>query len=157
LFFNDQGDEVGGLTYSGQERDGQRRAGAQLAFDQLKQDQTVAISYSEQNGQRTAGLQVWDRAETRLTELIRQLNDANAITDAAAREQAVKQARTNAPPGPRRVFVGKAAEKAAVVSLADAAGQPRLVLKVEADGHASIDFLDEKGKAVRRVTAAGTQ
>jgi hypothetical protein len=157
LFFNDQGDEVGGLTYSGQEREGQRRAGAQLAFDQLKQDQTVAISYSEQNGQRTAGLQVWDRADTRLTELIRQLNEANAITDAAAREQAIKQARASAPPGPRRVFVGKGPDKAAVVTLADATGQPRLTLKVEADGNASIEFLDQKGQLVRRVTAAGTQ
>jgi hypothetical protein len=155
LFFNDQGDEVGGLTFSGQERDGQRRAGAQLAFDQLKQDQTVAISYSEQDGQRTAGLQVWDRADTRLTELIRQLNDANTIADAAARDEAVKKIRASAPPGPRRVFVGKGADKAAVVTLADATGQPRLALKVEADGNASIEFLDEKGKAVRRLTASG--
>jgi hypothetical protein len=43
IFFNDEGDEVGGLIYSGQQRDGQRRANAQLSFDQLKQDQTVAI------------------------------------------------------------------------------------------------------------------
>src|ERR671935_502917 len=28
IFFNDEGDEVGGLAYSGQERDGQRRATA---------------------------------------------------------------------------------------------------------------------------------
>src|SRR6186713_400245 len=35
LFFNDQGDEVGGLTYSGQERDGARGAQAGLMFDQL--------------------------------------------------------------------------------------------------------------------------
>jgi hypothetical protein len=120
----------------------------------LKQDQTVAISYSEQDGQRTAGLQVWDRADTRLTELIRQLNDANTIADAAARDEAVKKIRASAPPGPRRVFVGKGADKAAVVTLADATGQPRLALKVEADGNASIEFLDEKGKAVRRFTAS---
>ena len=35
IFFNDQGDEVGGLTYSGQERDGARAAQAGLMFDQL--------------------------------------------------------------------------------------------------------------------------
>ncbi len=150
IFFNDEGDEVGGLAYSGQERDGQRRAGAQLAFDQFKQDQTVAISYSEGNGERTAGLQVWDRSDRPLSELIRKLNDANAITDAAAREKAVKAVRAEAPPGPRRVFVGKNADKSAVVSLADAAGKPRLVLRVEGDGAASIDFVDADGKSVRR-------
>jgi hypothetical protein len=151
IFFNDEGDEVGGLAYSGEARNGQRRANAQLAFDQLKQDQTVAISYSESNGQRTAGLQVWDRAETPLSELIKKLNDANAMPDQAAREKAVQAARASAPPGPRRVFVGKAGDRAATVSLADATGKPRLTMKVEADGTASIEFLDSEGKPVRRL------
>lgn len=153
LFFNDEGDEVGGLAYSGQERDGQRRASAQLAFDQFKQDQTVAISYTEADGQRSAGLQVWDRSDTHLSELIRKLNDANAIQDAAERDKAVKAARATAPPGPRRVFVGKNGDRSATVSLADAAGKPRLVLKVDADGTASIDFLDDTGKTVQRLPA----
>lgn len=153
IFFNDEGDEVGGLTFNGQERDGQRRAGAQIAFDQFKQDQTVAISYSENNGQRTAGLQVWDRSDTRLSELIRKLNDANAIQDPAAREKAVQAARATAPPGPRRVFVGKNADKSAIVSLADANGKPRLTLKVNADGAAGIEFLDADGTVVNRIPA----
>jgi hypothetical protein len=152
IFFNDDGDEVGGLAYSGEFGDGQRRASAQLAFDQLKQDQTVAISYAEGNGQRSAGLQVWDRSDEPLSGLIRRLNDANALTDPAERDKAVQAARASAPPGPRRVFVGKSSDKAATVSLADAGGKPRLVLKVEPDGAASVDFLDADGKSVRRLT-----
>jgi hypothetical protein len=151
IFFNDEGDEVGGLAYSGQERDGQRRASAQLAFDQFKQDQTVAISYSETNGQRSAGLQVWDRSDTRLSELIKALNAANAIKDPAERDKAVKAARASAPPGPRRIFVGKNQDKAATVSLADANGKPRLTLSVAADGTAGIEFLDADGRVVQRV------
>lgn len=153
IFFNDEGDEVGGLAYSGEERDGERRASAQLAFDQLKQDQTVAISYSEANGQRTAGLQVWDRSDARLSELIKKLNAANEVQDAVEREKAVKAARAGAPAGPRRVFVGKNADRSATVSLADANGKPRLLLKVGADGAASIEFLDENGKTVQRLPA----
>lgn len=153
IFFNDEGDEVGGLAYSGQERDGERRANAMLAFDQLKQDQTVAISYTETNGQRSAGLQVWDRADARLSDLIRQLNAANAIADPAARDKAVKAVRAAAPPGPRRVFVGKSNERDATVSLADGTGKPRLVLKVAASGAATIEFLDENGKAIQRLPA----
>jgi len=151
LFFNDEGDEVGGLTFSGQQRDGQRRAYGGVMFDQLKQDQTVGISYSEVNGQRTAGLQVWDRSDLPLSDLIRKLNDANALPDAAEREKAVQAARATAPPGPRRVFVGKNADRSATVSLADATGKPRLLLKVEADGTAGIEFLDADGKVVQRV------
>jgi hypothetical protein len=151
IFFNDAGDEVGGLAFSGEERDGQRRANAMLAFDQWKQDQTVAISYSETNDQRSAGLQVWDRSDTRLTELITRLNAANAIQDAAEREKAVQAARAAAPPGPRRVFVGKNTDRAATVSLADANGKPRLTLTVEANGAARIEFLDADGKVVQRI------
>jgi hypothetical protein len=151
IFFNDQGDEVGGLTITGQERDGARRASALLAFDQLKQDQTIALAYSEQNGQRTTGLTVWDRPDTRLSELIDKLNAANALTDAAAREKAVQVARASAPPSPRRVFVGKNTDRSVGVMLADADGKPRLNLRVDAAGQASIEFLDAAGKVTHKL------
>jgi hypothetical protein len=151
IFFNDEGDEVGGLTITGQERDGARRASALLAFDQLKQDQTIAIAYSEGNGQRSTGLTVWDRPDTRLSELIDKLNAAQKIQDAAARDEAIKAARASVPPSPRRVFVGKNTDRSAAIMLADAAGKPRLNLRVDAAGEASIEFLDADGKVVRRL------
>ena len=154
LFFNDEGDEVGGLTYTGTDDNG-RRANAGIMFDQLKQDQTIGITYSEGNGQRSAGLQVWDRSETQpLSELIKGLNAANALPEGPARDEAVKAVRAKAAPGPRRVFVGKSTDKSATVSLADAAGKPRLVMKVDAEGAATIDFLDADGKVVQRMPAS---
>lgn len=153
LFFNDEGDEVGGLTYTGTDDNG-RRANAGLMFDQLKQDQTVGISYNESNGQRTAGLQVWDRSDQPLSDLIKGLNAANALPEGAARDEAVKAVRAKAQPGPRRVFVGKNSEKAATVSLADANGKARLVMTVGADGAASIEFLDADGKTIQRIPAS---
>src|SRR5262245_44725218 len=41
LFFNDQGDEAGGLTFRGREEGGRRVADSGLMFDQLGQDQTI--------------------------------------------------------------------------------------------------------------------
>jgi hypothetical protein len=152
LFFNDEGDEVGGLTYTGSDDNG-RRATAGIMFDQLKQDQTVGISYNEANGQRSAGLQVWDRSEEPLSNLIRALNDANALPEGPQRDAAVKAARAKAPAGPRRVFVGKNTDKASTVSLADGQGRPRLVLRVNEDGAASIEFLDVNGKTTQRIPA----
>jgi hypothetical protein len=152
LFFNDEGDEVGGLTYTGTDDNG-RRANAGIMFDQLKQDQTIGLTYSENNGQRLAGLQVWDRSEQPLSDLIKALNAANALPEGAARDEAIKAVRAKAPAGPRRVFVGKNTDKAATVSLADANGKPRLVMTVDADGAASIDFLDADGKTIQRIPA----
>src|SRR5262245_18761829 len=152
LFFNDVGDEVGGLTFTGQEVNGQGRANGGLMFDQWKQDQTIGIQYSEDAAQRSAGLQVWDRSDTqRLSELIEKLNAANAIQDPAARAAAVQAARAGAQPGPQRLFAGKGRDRAATVSLSDASGKPRLTLKVQADGTASIEFLDADGKVTERL------
>jgi hypothetical protein len=153
LFFNDEGDEVGGLTYSGTDDSG-RRANAGIMFDQLKQDQTVGISYSENNGQRSAGLQVWDRSEQPLSDLIRALNAANALPEGPERDAAIKAARAKAPAGPRRLFVGKNTDKASTVSLADGQGRPRLVLRVNEDGASSIEFLDANGKTTQRIPAS---
>ena len=133
------------------ERDGVRNADAGMMFDQLKQDQTIGFSYSESNGRRTAGFQVWDRPESRLSEFVERLNAANAIVDRAERDKALAAVRAAAPPGPRRVFVGKNADRAALVSLADAQGKPRLVLTVDSAGNPRIEFLDESGKVVSRV------
>jgi hypothetical protein len=152
LFFNDVGDEVGGLTFTGQAVNGQGAANAGLMFDQWKQDQTIGIQYSESQGQRSAGLQVWDRSDTqRLSELIERLNAANAIQDTTARAAAVKETRAQAQPGHQRLFVGKDRGRASVVNLFDASGRPRLLLKVEADGAASIEFLDAAGKVINRL------
>jgi hypothetical protein len=119
---------------------------------QWKQDQTVGIQYSEEAGQRSAGLQVWDRSDTqRLSELIEKLNAANAIQDPAARAAAIQTARAGAQPGPQRLFAGKGRDRAATVSLSDASGKVRLTLKVQADGTASIEFLDAEGKVTERL------
>ena len=151
LFFNESGDEVGGLTYTGVEANGARRANAGLMFDQFKQDQTIGISYSEGNGRRSAGFQVWDRAETGLGTLVDALNAANKIADPAERQKALEAARAAAPPGPRRVFVGKTTDKAAIVSLADANGKPRINMTVDAGGNPRIEFLDAEGKVVSTI------
>ena len=151
LFFNEEGDEVGGLTFTGREANGARRANSGLMFDQFKQDQTVGISYSETDGRRSAGLQVWDRPDVRLSELVEKLNAANKLTDAAEKEKAIAAIRAAAPAAPRRLFAGKTQDRAAVVSLADTNGRVRLNITVDAAGDARIEFLDEAGKVVTRL------
>jgi hypothetical protein len=151
LFFNEEGDEVGGLTFTGREVNGARQANAGLMFDQFKQDQTIGFSYTEGGGRRSAGFQVWDRSDTRLSELIEKLNAANKIEDRAERDKAIAAVRAAAPPGPRRVFVGKNGDRAATISLADADGKPRLTMTVDAAGNPRIEFLDASGKVVSRI------
>jgi len=153
LFFNDEGDEVGGLTYAGTDDNG-RRADARLMFDQLKQDQIIGISYGEGAGQRTAALQVWDRSDQPISEVVRAVNSANALPEGPQRDAALKAARANAIPGSQRVFVGRNGDKSASISLADGNGKPRLVMTVASDGATSINFLDAAGKTIQRIPAS---
>jgi hypothetical protein len=154
IFFNDQGDEAGGLALRGREQDGKRVANAGMMFDQLGQDQTIGFDYSEADGLRAAAFKVWDRPDAPLSDLVEKLNAANAIEDKEKRDAAVARVRAEAPTPAQRVLVGKTRERAATVVLSDAEGRTRLALKVEADGTASIEFLDGDGKVVHRVEPA---
>jgi hypothetical protein len=151
IFFNDHGDEAGGLALRGREQDGKRTANAGMMFDQLGQDQTIGFDYSEADGRRAAAFKVWDRPDAPLSDLVEKLNAANAIEDKEKRDAAVARVRAEAPKPAQRVLVGKTGERAATVLLSDAEGRTRLSLKVEADGAASIEFLDGSGKVVHRV------
>jgi hypothetical protein len=151
LFFNEEGDEVGGLTFTGREVNGERRANAGIMFDQFKQDQTIGITYSEGGGRRSAGLLVWDRPDTKLSELVEKLNAARKIQDPEEQKKAIAAISAAAPPAPRRLFVGKTPDKAAMISLSDGTGKPRLNLTVDAAGNPRIEFLDEQGKVVARL------
>jgi hypothetical protein len=155
IFFNDQGDEAGGMTLTGREENGQRVADAGLMFDQLGQDQTIGFDYTEQNGQRSAAFKVWDRPDAPLADLVEKINAANAIADPAARQAELARVRAAAPKPAQRVFVGKGRDRVATVQLADAQGRTRLALKVDGAGAASLEFLDADGKLVRRVGPDG--
>lgn len=146
LFFNEKGDECGGLSFNGDQKDGNASAGALLAFDRFRQDQTVAIQYGESNGVYSAGLRVWDRPDTSLGEVVDKLQAIQKMADGPEKNQAMQQLRATSGAGAaQRVFVGKTRERAAALMLYDAQGRARTRLMVDAEGAARLEFLDEKG------------
>jgi hypothetical protein len=150
-FFNDEGDEAGGLKIRGGPRDGGKGARAHLLFDQYKQDQTLGLIYEEANGKRSAGLTVWDRPDTSLPEMVDRITAAQQVADPAARaeaQRAIDDAARRGEFGATRVYVGKTRDRDAVLTLSDAIGRARMRLVVSAAGDARIDFLDEAGRTV---------
>jgi hypothetical protein len=149
MFYNDNGDEDGGLTYEGKEVDGKPEAGGMLAFDQYHEDQVVALTYSQHGDRRTSGLQVWSRPDATLIDVMARLNAVREMKDGpdkTAAMQKLQQAQANGELGASRVFVGRGSKNEAVMTLADAGGKPRIVMSVEADGTAKLNFLDANGK-----------
>ncbi|MFN7944000.1 MAG: hypothetical protein U0Z53_01390 [Blastocatellia bacterium] len=146
LFFNEKGDECGGLSFSGNQQDGKTSAGALLAFDRFHQDQTVGIQYQESgNGQYQAGLRVWDRPATSLGPAIEKLAVIQKMNDGPEKTAALKELSSTFG-GAERMSAGRDRNGAAVINLSDAKGKPRLRLAVDAAGAARVEFLDETGK-----------
>ena len=155
LFFNDDGDEVGGMSFNSENADGHQSASASMMFDQFMQDLCVGLVYSETDRRRSAGLRVWDRPDSPIQPLM-EMSDraARAPTDAdrqRIRAEMLAYANAHGGVGSERFFAGKQADDA-VDRLADKCVKPRLVMRVGADGMPSIEFLDEAGKVVKRIT-----
>ena len=151
IFYNGEGDECGGLVYSGKREDGHYSAGANLLFDQFKQDQIVGIEYGEWNGQRHAGLSLWERPEIPLSEVVEKSKAIEAMPEGPEKAQAHGQLFETARLGPhfsRRVYVGKDSTNTAVVNLSDVKGRVRLRLAVDADGAPKLEFLNENGEVI---------
>src|SRR3546814_18599578 len=65
IFYNNEGSENGGLTFSGQKGpDGKISGGGHLSFDQSAQDKVIQLTQSEYNGRRWAALIVNDHPTT---------------------------------------------------------------------------------------------
>jgi hypothetical protein len=155
IFFNDEGTENGGLTFTGKrEANGSFRSSGHLSFDQYEQDQVVYLQYIDNNGRRRMGLTVADRADVSIYDVIQQRDSVLKMTDTVARNAAMQRVfgpRNGQPMFAQRAFFGRDLEKNAIVNLADPQGKTRLRLVVDSLGTASIEFLDANGTVTRRI------
>lgn len=157
IFYNSLGDEDGGLTFGAHKTANGYAADAGLMFDQFKQDQTVGLTYSGENGKQTAGLRVWQRPSLDLAQEAEQFEAIRAMPAGAAKTAAEAKLRQQARAGKfgaLRLFAGRMPDETAAVVLSDQTGHPRLRLEVAPDGTPRIEFLDANGKVVRTVAAA---
>jgi len=146
------------MGFSGHTRDGHVSANAGFMFDQYGQDQTVGLTYDEQDGRRSAGLRVWDRPNQSVTVLADLVEPIKLMADGPEKTRRMTAVRDSAAKlglgGAQRVFVGKQSDRTATVVLADARSRPRLRLVVDSAGAARIEFLDDGGKVVHTLSAS---
>jgi hypothetical protein len=158
IFFNDEGNEDGGLVWTGQRTATGNRAAGTLTFDQFDQDETVVLGYGEENRRRQAGLSIVDRPEESIAIFAESLMAIRAMPDGPAKDARMKRFRDGmeargALPA-NRLYVGKMPDKASTVTLSDTKGRARLRLAVDSLGTARIEFLDDSGRVTRTLTGA---
>ena len=149
IFFNEAGDEVGGLIIKGGPGppSDSNRAFGHLSFDQWKQNQVVALQYLDNGMTRSAGLRVWDRPTGKPTELLAILGQRIGMTPAGLVQDSLRREyiRMDAEAaGQLRTFLGSA-NGVAALELRDVSGKVRIRLSVDTAGIARLAFLDTLG------------
>src|SRR5512133_3493305 len=172
IFFNDEGTENGGLTFTGSActngklidgrncKAGDYRASTHMSFDQFNSDKVLNLDYNEVNGQRVTGISVNDRAVFDIYDMVMQRDSIMKIADTVARNAAMARLvapRNGVPLNAQRIFIGKDPAKSAVLNLSDPSGKPRLRLVVDSLGAARIEFLDAAGKVTNTMTGTSSR
>jgi hypothetical protein len=158
IFFNDLGDEDGGLIWSGRKVADGFDAGASLTMDQWRQDQTVQLSYEGgPKNTQWVGLRVIDRPAKPMTPLLDEMMKAIKLPEGPRRDSAMQSLQKLAVDSgltpASRILIGKGAERAATVKLNDPAGHTRILLRVDSLGTPTMQFLDAAGKVTYELPA----
>lgn len=154
IFFNDEGTENGGVTFTGQTLpDGRYQASSGFSFDQFNQDQVLYFQYNDNNGQRRIGFTIADRADVDIYEAVARRDTIQRMPAGAARDSAMRAWMNpgGVPMFAPRVYMGRTAARAAMIDLYDPSGKPRLRLMVDSLGAPSLEFLDAQGKVTARL------
>jgi hypothetical protein len=146
IFFNDDGDECGGLAFDGNRKE----AGMVCSFDQYRNDQIMQLQYQQDSPHiRSYGLKMWDEQDNfPLGAIIRADDSLRRLHDTAAYNAYFKQLKNEGYGHPERLFLGKTSEKNVGIFLRDSKGQVRLRIGIDSLDHVFFQSLDEKGNIV---------
>jgi hypothetical protein len=145
LFFNEKGDEMGGLTFRGNNGEGQSGV---LAFDKFRGDQTIQFAHQEdKNGNYFAGLKFNDQ-NMLLSEYSARMEEINKLTNPEEVYKASMELRSGDKATVSRMIIGKSKDKSSVIEMNDGKGKPRIKISVQKDGNPKLEFLDENGKVI---------
>jgi hypothetical protein len=146
IFYNDQGDENGGLVFDGGLKDGKPTNGGSFTFDRYHQDQTLQLISIEDGRDRHVGLAINDRPDAPM-DVAAGLKARTMVPGPDRDALLAKAGFSNA----RRAWLGRSADGTVALVLSDPQGRPRLTLGVGKDGAPSVELRDAAGKVTRTV------
>ncbi|MBC9798066.1 hypothetical protein [Sinomicrobium weinanense] len=151
IFFNEEQDEVGGLGYGGNKKEG---ASMVFSVDQYKNDQIMQMQYSRnKDGKQRYGLKLWDRSEkVTLSELIHVWDSLKAKGFSDDKVMKVLEAQNDGKPvRATRMFTGKNFDDQVGMFLKDEFGNDRIKIYVDENNEPKIEILNSEGKVSKVV------
>jgi hypothetical protein len=146
IFYNDQGDENGGLVFDGGLKDGKPTNGGSFTFDRYHQDQTLQLISTEEGEDRHVGLVINDRPDQPM-DIVAGLK-IRTMAPGPARDALIAKAGLG---NARRAWLGRSEDGSVALVLSDPAGRPRLTLGVGKDGAPSVELRDAAGNVTRTI------
>ncbi len=148
LFFNDEGDECGGLGYNGDKKE----AAMLMTMDQYKNDQIMVWSYDQDNTPgkkyKSYGFTLNDRDDLPFSKQLEYFDSLKRLKDTAAYQAGVDRYKA-AGHLAQRMFLGKSKLGEVGLFLADGKGHPRIQIFINNKNQPVIQTLDEQGKVIR--------
>ncbi|HSA94799.1 MAG TPA: hypothetical protein VLJ16_02025 [Acidobacteriota bacterium] len=146
IFFNQLGDEMGGLIFG--ENGGIGHFGS-LTFDKVRNDQAMGFRYLESdNGTYQSGMEMWQQPNIPADIMMAKYEAANKIADETKRKAALQELVDKGELTTNRLFLGKRRDDTLLLSMADIKGNTRIRLKVAPDGTPTLELLDEAGQVI---------
>lgn len=149
LFFNDEGDECGGIGYNG----GKKEAAMFITMDQYKNDQIMMLSYDQENRPgkpiRSYGLTLSDRDELPLSGQMNYFDSLKKLKDTNVYAQGLKKYKAEGHLA-QRMFLGKNNSGEVGLFLTDVKGRPRLRLFLNQQNEPVFQTIDENGNISER-------
>lgn len=150
IFFNNQGDECGGLVYQTKEKDGNIISGMSFTMDNYKDDQVVQILNDEYyaNGkayvQRGININQYPTG-TNIDDRNKKIEAINTIADEKERKLKLqelfeKEGAVN------RVFLGRTKGNSSGLFLSGPDGKPKMMIYVDEKGNPKIQTFNAKGE-----------
>ncbi len=150
IFFNNEGDECGGLVYQTKEKDGKLISGMSFTMDNYKDDQVIQILNDElyTNGKSyiERGISINQfPSGTNIDERNRKLDELKSIPDEKERRAKISELMKNEG-SVNRLFIGKTKGNSSGLFLSGPDGKPKMMIYVDEKGEPKIQTFNDKGE-----------
>lgn len=152
IFFNDQGDEMGGLVFNSGKLGDRNYGIGHLSFDRYNDNQVISLEHNENRSGVKTGITFYDRPGDGTFKTTLDLLEEKKSTSTTPERKAqintiLKEMAARKAMGSERVFLGSKNE-VAQLELKDKKGKVRGRFYVDDKGAARIEFLGENGEVI---------
>ena len=148
LFFDEDGNECGGLVWVTAEANGVVVRGGSLTFDRHRQDQVVQLFHEEAETALESGLRINDMPAIPMHEQQQRLRAAYSSADGAPSPELFADLRRDGLLPYTRAVLARRPDHSVGLTLSDSDGRVRLEVSVDAEGEPHLRLFDAHGKAI---------